>query len=365
MRAMYRVVATDEQLQGVLPMFAAEPEVAVDTEFHPERSYRPRLMLIQVAVAGAAPLLIDPLGSIDLRPLGAALSAARLVVHGGSWDMVLLHQHCGLIPSRVSDTQLVAAFAGLGWPRRLQDLLDLVLGVHLSKGSTLSDWSRRPLSEAQAAYAAEDVALLGELDAALRDRVSELGNQEWLAAAEAELLPAYLNPVDPAAAWRRVPGAHLLDEAARRALCALATWRERKALETDQPLNHVVSDAILLDLARRRPATIDEIRENRRLPSSVWRGHGAAIVELVGDESLPIPAPLPRGVRVDIVRAAARSAAASKGMSGDLLLTDCEVEYILAESNSGSWRRAALGIEFVQFLEGRRFLDSHGRLVAP
>lgn len=360
---MYRVVDTQAQLEGELEALEASGTIALDTEFHPERTYRPRLLLVQVCGAGMAPLLIDPQAPLSLAPLGAVLGRVRLIVHGGDQDVRLLAHHAGLTLGAFSDTQRVAAFAGLGWPRRLQDLLSEVLGVEIDKGATLSDWSRRPLSPVQEAYAAADVRLLAELDAALRERVRALGNERWLAEAEAEHRAEVLLPVDPARAWRRIPGAHLLDETGRVALRAMAGWREQHAAEVDLPLNQVVSDSTLLDLARRRPGTVEEMRENRRLPSSVWKVHGVRLLALMAEKGGPAPAPLPRGVRVDLLRAAARAISGEIGIASDLLLSECEMDYVLGGSGGASWRKTALGIAFEEFVQGRRLLNFNGDLV--
>jgi ribonuclease D len=359
---MVRVVDTEAGLERELEALSRAESIAVDTEFHPERSYLPRLFLVQVCGDGGEPVLIDPL-ALSLAPLGAVLTRARVVVHGGDWDLRLLAHHAGFVPTRVSDTQRVAAFAGLGWPRRLQDLLLEVLGTELDKGSTLSDWSRRPLSAAQLAYAAADVRLLLELDRVLRERVASFGNAEWLARAEADHLDEVLRPVDPDRAWRRVPGAQLLDARSRTALQALAAWREKQARSADVPLNQVVPDAHLLDLARRRPGSLEEMRENRRFPSSVWKVHGAALLGCLQEDGRNPPAALPRGVRVELLRAAARAAASPRGMAGELLLSDCEMEYILAGSGSPSWRLQALGPDFTGFRQGRVLLNFDGDLV--
>lgn len=362
---MHRVLDTQAHLDRELAALEAAGSVALDTEFHPERTYRPRLLLVQVCGAGMEPLLIDPLGPLSLAPLGAVLSRTRLIVHGGEQDVRLLAHHAGLVPAVLSDTQRVAAFAGLGWPRRLQDLLAEVLGVTIDKGATLSDWSRRPLSHTQEEYAAADVRLLADLDAALRERVRALGNERWLAESEAEYLEEVLRPIDHALAWRRVPGAHLLDAAGRLALQAMAAWREQHAAQVDLPLNQVASDSTLLDLARRRPATVDEMRENRRLPSSVWKAHGHRLLMLLADERGPAPAPLARGVKVDLLRAAARSISAEIGIAAELLLPECEIDYILSGSDRPSWRREALGSAFEEFVLGRRLLNFNGDLVRP
>ncbi len=359
------LIRTTAELVHRLPALAAAPSVALDTEFHPEKAYTPRLMLVQLRPAGGEALLIDPLSDVDLRPLGPVLSATTLLVHGGAADLSLLAIHTGAVPSQVVDTQLAAAFCGLGWPRRLQDLVQLALGRTLPKQETLSDWSRRPLSPEQLRYAADDVELLHELAAELLARINKLGNLAWFEAAQAEAVAAALVPPPPQDAWRRVPGAHLLGDRDRAALQALAAWRQERAIAADVPLNHIVADAVMFDLARRRPSTVQELRENRRMPSNVWRQAGDVVLAVLrGSETAPVPAALRRGPRLDALRLGARIAAAKVGMDGDLLLTDCELDYVFSGSVERSWRRQALGSVFDDFVSGKKMIASDGALVS-
>ncbi len=359
------LIRTTAELLVRLPALAAAPSIALDTEFHPEKYYSPRLMLVQLRPAGGEALLIDALAEVELRLLGPVLSATTLLVHGGAADLALLREHAGVSPSRVIDTQLAGAFCGLGWPRRLQDLVHLVLGRTLTKQETLSDWSRRPLSSDQLRYAADDVKLLHELVAALLARVTTLGNLQWFEAAQREAVEAALAPPAARDAWRRVPGAHLLGERERAALQALAAWRQERAIAGNVPLNHVVADAVMFDLARRRPANVLELRENRRMPSHVWKQCGEAVLAALRDAEHGVaPAALRRGPRCDALRLGARIVAAAAGMEGDLLLTDCELDYILDGTWEASWRREALGSTFDDFLSGTKVIDAEGRLVS-
>lgn len=359
------LIRTTAELLGHLPALAAAPSIALDTEFHPEKYYTPRLMLVQLLPAGGEALLIDALAEVDLRPLGPILSATTLLVHGGAADLSLLHLHAGAAPARVIDTQLAAAFCGFGWPRRLQDLMRLALGRTLTKQETLSDWSRRPLTPDQLRYAADDVEGLHELVATLLARITALGNLQWFELAQAEAVAASLVPPPPGDAWRRVPGAHLLSDPERAALQALAAWRQERAIAADIPLNHVVADAVIFDLARRRPTNVQELRENRRMPSNVWKQSGDAVLAaLRAAERAAPPAPLPRGPRCEALRLGARIVAAASGMEGDLLLPDCELDYILGETSAGTWRRQALGLEFEKFVTGKSLIASTGGLVS-
>lgn len=360
---MARLLCNTETLRATLGELDAAAEIAVDSEFHPEKAYFPKVMLLQLRADDHEPLLVDPLGPVDLRCLGPTLSRVPLLVHGGQADLGILVRHCGATPSVVVDTQVLAAFAGFGWPRRLQDLTARVLGQPLDKGETLSDWARRPLSAEQLRYAAEDVVVLRPLAAALWARIDELGNRPFAEAALREATAAALGPPHDERAWRRVPGAHLLDDGERAALAALAAWRETRARELDTPPMQVVSDAVLLDLARRRPDTMDRLRDNRRMPAQVWRQHGDALLRTIrGAARAEPPSPLRRTVQADALRLAARLAAEPRGMSGEYLLDDSELEYIFGGTTYSSWRRDALGASFEQFELGHASIWRDGRL---
>jgi len=358
------LLRTDADLRAALPALWAAPALALDTEFHPEKAYFPKLMLVQLGPVGGEPIIVDPLGSVNLRLLGEVLSKKRLLVHGGAQDLLLIQRELGAVPTEVFDTQLAAGFAGLGYPRRLQDLLVALGGPELEKGETLSDWSRRPLSADQLGYAVDDIRVLPGLVETLEARLERFGNREIFAAAQAEVLAMSIAPPDDDIVWRRVPGAHLLSPPERAALRELAGWREARARGLDTAPGHLVSDAVLLDLVRRRPTTVERLRENRRMPSQVWRQYGEEVLAVLqgSSETIP-PPPLARGPRVDALRLAARLVAESRGIAGDLLLTESELNYILEEKHSEGWRRRALGPEFQDLLEERLLMTASGRLI--
>ncbi len=357
------MIRTAAELEPVLDAIRGGSEVAVDTEFHSERHFYPRLMLVQLRVDDGPAVLVDPLEGLDLAPLGAALSTVPLLVHGGSMDIQILHRVCGLRPCRVFDTQIAAGCVGDGFPVRLQELVRLHLDLRVAKGETLSDWSARPLSEDQARYAADDVLLLPPLARALRARLLERGTAEIAAAAMDEHRLRALAPDDDGGAWRSVGGAHLLDDAERAALQALTAWREGAARDRDQPRSNVVSDSMLLDLARRLPATVDAMRTNRRMPNQVWKRDGAAVLACIaaGREAVPPRSLNPRARPwTDLVMAAARTAESQRGVAVELALNGPALERIAVGEPLEDWRILALGPEFFAFLKGGVTLSMPG-----
>jgi len=355
---MALLIQTDAALRALLPRLEAAGRIALDTEFHTERRYDPVLMLIQVRPDEGEAALIDPLASVggtplDLAPLGEVLARVPVVVHGGGSDVSLLERCTGHAPRVVFDTQIAAAFVGDGFPARLQQLVGAHLGEALDKTQTLSDWSRRPLSRAQLAYAAGDVLVLGRLEARLRQKLAELGRTELAEACLQEALAAGLAPEEDDRAWRAVPGVRSLgpDEATRAA--ALASWRQRAARDRGVPRYAILSDAILLDLARRWPRDLDGLRSNRRLPSVVWKQDGAALLEVMEKAATLVPAPriAPRAW-TDLVRAWARAEEAGGGIATELLLPDDVIDGLWAGTPPTGWRAGVLGRKFSKFLRG-------------
>jgi ribonuclease D len=262
----------------------------------------------------------------------------------------------------VFDTQVAAGFVGDGYPIRLQELVRRHLGHHLPKTETLSDWSQRPLSDDQLRYAADDVLLLEPLAEALERRLEEAQNTHLAAACTQELVERALQPEDPRGLWRAVPGSHLLDDVERAVLAELAAWRELAARERDVPRNAVASDAVLLDLARRQPQTLDVLRGNRRLPAQVWRRDGAAVLACVarGRQTAPPAAVVRPRPWLDLVWAAARACGRTRGIAAELVLGESVLDALAQQPELPGWRSDALGLLFTSFLRGECGIDVVG-----
>ncbi|MDQ6839785.1 MAG: HRDC domain-containing protein [Actinomycetota bacterium] len=244
---------------------------ALDTEFHRERTYWPKVALVQMAwgpdgdgPAGVA--LIDP-QVVDLGPLAEVLSGpATMVAHAADQDLEVLELVCGRGPSRLLDTQVTAGFVGRA-SASLASLSAAYLEIEVTKGDRLTDWSRRPLSDSQLAYAAADVDhLLALADALLAD-VEERGRRAW-AEAECEALRARLHgPPDPAKAWWKLRDSRKLQGAARGVAQAVAAWRDERARELDQPLRSVLPDLALQSIAQSAPSSPTALTRCRGLDS--------------------------------------------------------------------------------------------------
>jgi len=285
-------VADDGTLEALCREWSRAGTIALDTEFERSVTYHPRPALIQVADATGIRLL-DPLALADLEPLRALLAAGRpgLVMHSALEDLTVLERATGAAPSAVFDTQLAAAFAGLGHGLGYHALVRTALGVDLRKDQTRSDWLRRPLSEAQLRYAAEDVAHLPALHELLRARLLELSRLGWLEE-ETRRVFARAREDEVERDYLRL-AARVDSDAARGALHALVRWRETQARERDRPRRHVVDDALLVAIARRPPrdrAALEALPEWR---SHRGRARAAALLDAAAGAAGAAPRPLP------------------------------------------------------------------------
>ena len=240
--------------------------VALDTEFVWNRTYYPRLGVIQLALAGDDCYLIDPVAIADLSPLGALLEhpEVELILHDAQQDLAILRRTTGAFPRNVFDTRCAAGFANMSSTISLVELLEQTLGVVLNKTETLTNWVRRPLSEDQLAYAIEDVRYLHEVRDVLRGRVEEIGRSTWLT----EEMAAYDDPQlyeerNPREQFTRIKGMGRASSRELAILRELAAWREEEARRRDRPRNHVLTDEILVLLARRKPQSLEELGQFR------------------------------------------------------------------------------------------------------
>jgi ribonuclease D len=260
-------------LARIVERIVQRPAYAIDTEFHRERTYWPKLALVQLAwhpdASGdrdreddAEPTiaLVDPLAVDDLSPLADLLqSDALAVLHAADQDLEVLDVACGGTPRRLFDTQIAAGFLGFSSPS-LATLCDRLLGRRMTKGDRLTDWTQRPLTDAQKRYAADDVAHLLDLHAKLTRRLAKVGRLEWATEECAAMLARPRQPQDPDTAWWRIKESRSLRGPTRGVAAAVAAWRERRAAEVDRPPRTVLSDLAILGIAHRQPRTVDDLK---------------------------------------------------------------------------------------------------------
>jgi len=368
------IVATDDGVDRLAADLAGSDAYALDTEFHAERRYYPRLALVQIAWDGGG-AIVDPL-SCDvgrLRPLFD--SDAVLVGHALAADLPILERAVGRIPARLFDTQIAAGFAGLGTPS-LASLVKQTIGVHLDKAAQLADWTARPLPPAVLAYAAEDVAHLLESRRVLEDRVAESGRGAWVAEATAEMAAAACRVDDDRQAWWRIKGAPRRIPRSRLGVaCSVAAWRQATARQMDRPPRTVLSDLALASIVGAPPRDAADLLARRGAPASRFvKGILAAV--RAGEEMDPdtVPRPDVSGVdgdlsaAVGIALALVAQRAHALGIHPPLLGARADVEDLVAGRPSrldSGWRADAVGADLVRLLAGEVALrlDRGGRRV--
>ncbi len=242
-------------------------QVGLDTEFVRERTFWPQLALVQIALGDAASgqdiLLVDPLpkGMTDaLRPLLASPEVLK-VMHSASEDIVALQHACGAPPAPLFDTQIAAALCGLGSGLGYQKLVQEITGITVDKGETRSDWLRRPLSDSQLRYAADDVVHLAHIHSVLGAKLAELDRQSWLQADCARLLASASDESGERWPHLSMRSAQFLDPEAQRVLLRLLRWRDAQARETDKPRTWILDNEMSTALARKPPQDIAELRD--------------------------------------------------------------------------------------------------------
>ena len=354
--------------------------LALDTEFMGEGRYRTLLCLIQLAVPDDEAkaeeiLLLDPLeDSVDPAPLLEVLAdpEVEIVVHAGRQDVALIRRRFGAEVTNVFDTQVAAGFAGLSAQASYESLLADVLGLRVAKTASFTRWDHRPLSEEQLSYAREDVVHLHSLAAALERRLEENGRLEW---AREECLPLAQSSDerDVETILSRLPRASGLSAASRPVARELVRWRERTAERNDRPVQSVLGDAALIEIARRRPTSRGELAKIRGIGAAAGARRAEELLEVVErGRSLP-PDPAPERVRspgprpeeaplIALAEALLRARAREARLAYELLAARADLQAIVAARRAGQqadvrtlrgWRMELVGHELLELLDGR------------
>jgi ribonuclease D len=241
-----------ELLAARLSAWKGHNLVAMDTEFIRERTYYPQLALVQLAIPGEV-LLVDPTAPGIAAVLAGFLDdrSVTKLMHSASEDLQALLRGCGVVPAPVFDTQVAAAMSGLGAGLSYLKLVEQVTGITLEKGETRSDWLRRPLSDSQLKYAADDVLHLHAVHAALEPKLRELGRLDWLQADSERAIGNARNDIDDPFPHLAVRSAQTLDAAGQARLRRLLRWRDAEARRSDRPKSWVLDNELAVQLSRR------------------------------------------------------------------------------------------------------------------
>jgi ribonuclease D len=328
---------------------------------------------VQIAWPGDL-VLIDPLAVDPLAFARLFASPALAVAHAAQQDLDVLTHAVGAIPRHLFDTQVAAGFVGYGTPS-LVSLLQGELGITPAKGDRLTDWLRRPLTEAQQSYAAADVASLLELHDRLVTQLEGMGRLAWAEDACEELRTRPTGAIDPQNAWAKLKDARSLRSKARAVAQAVAAWREREAAANDSPVRQVLPDLAILGIAQRQPTTVDELAQARGVDERHRRGRiGREIVAAVelGKASEPPPVPdaadeLDRSKRpaVTLVSAWVSQVARDSRIDTALLATRADLVAIIRGDPDArlahGWRAELVGDGIARLMDGHAGLTFDGK----
>ncbi len=370
-------IDTDQDLLDVMEVLCDEPRYALDTEFHRERTYWPKLALVQIAWEGGL-VLIDPL-AINMHPLAKLMqSDALAVLHACTQDLEVLEQACGEVPKRLFDTQVAAGFLGMSTPS-LAALHERELGIHLVKTNRLTDWLSRPLKPGQLEYAASDVAHLLELHDRIVAQLEEKSRLEW-AQDECEIVRIRPHgPRPPDEAWLRIKEARHLRGRTLSVARSVAAWRERRAADIDQPARFVIGDMAVVSIAQAAPDSVDSLAQIRGVDKGMARGSlGSQIVDAVA-QGIELDWTPPRSIKrrdqsrelrpaVALVAAWINQIAHDTHLDPALLATRADVEALLRGDTDArlafGWRADIAGEPIKRLVSGDAALAfDHGVVV--
>jgi ribonuclease D len=365
------IISTTPDLQNLCAELARDEFVAVDTEFMREQTFWPILCLIQIA-GSRREAVIDPLSpDLDLAAFYALMANERVVkaFHAARQDLEIIFVRSGTIPRPLFDTQVAAMVCGFGEQVSYEGLVRSLAGAKVDKSSRFTDWSRRPLSDRQLAYALSDVTHLRTIYAKLKAKLDRSGREPWLQEEMAVLTSPGTYRSDPKEAWRRIK----FRTRSRRQLAVLAAvteWRETEAQTRDVPRNRVIKDDVLVELAVQAPRSVADLKDLRALPKGFSGSRFAEpIVEAVSaalarpESEWPPLGPVVDGrvegtsAIIEVLRLALKIVCDSEGIAPRLVASTADLEAIAAGARDDvallhGWRNVVFGRTALALVRG-------------
>jgi len=353
------LIDTQKDLDALCTALVAADRIGCDTEFVRTQTYWPGLCLVQVA-SEAKSGCVDVLAAIDTTEFRRIMLGhpEPLILHAAKQDLEAWFAMWQELPTAVFDIQIAAGLLGfqpqIGYGNLVKELLDIAL----DKDQTRTDWSRRPLTDAQIRYATDDVIHLHEIHDIVRTRLEDCGRYEWALADSAALVDLSLYDSSPEDAWQRLSSVPYLPIEVQARARSLAAWRETRAKQADRPRQWILADKALLQIAHADPTRTDDLRDIAELPPAVVRKQGQNIVQTVQSTNddlaagrldltqAPVPVP-PDKKQVQQLSAIVRDTASELGIAPETLATRRDVTGILNGRNDvralQGWRRAIIG----------------------
>lgn len=340
-------IDTQEQLIEFCSSIKNAPWLAIDTEFQREKTYRSILALIQIATPDTV-AIIDPI-ACDINPLLDILYDKNIlkIFHAARQDQEIFYDLRGEPLAPVFDTQIAAPILGYPEQAGYARLVNDVLGVPLTKAHSRTDWLRRPLSEEQITYAADDVIYLAKLYPLLENQLKEKKRLDWLTPAFTDLCKPSLYANPPELAWKRIRAAKRLKGASLSILQKTAEWREILAQQKNIPRGWLIKDDLLIELTKLKPTTIDSLSSIRGISDKFTEKFGLAIIEIIAAaiENKPVPK--------DIQKKPNKVSEKEEALA-DLLMAQVRLKAADANVNPSSLTSRK---ELIQLIQGQRDLE--------
>jgi ribonuclease D len=365
-----QLITTTTELAAACTRMAAHPFVTIDTEFLRETTYYPLLCVAQLASAEEA-VVVDALApDIDFAPFFALMADDKVmkVFHAARQDIEIVWHRAKLIPRPIFDTQVAAMVLGYGDSISYDQLVQRITGDSLDKSHRFTDWTRRPLSDAQLGYAISDVTHLRDVYLALVDDLGRRGRVDWVQEEMGVLTSADTYRMDPENAWQRLK-TRVRKPKELAVLIEVAAWREREAQSRDVPRSRVIKDDVIGDIAVQAPTTIDKLKNLRSLPKGFERSRwGEAIVEAVQRglsrdmRNLPLPARVQNAANgsaaVELLKVLLRMISERHHVAPKVIATVDDLERIAADDHAkvpalSGWRRELFGEKAIALKHGK------------
>ena len=366
-------INTPDQLAKLCEQIKKETWLALDTEFLREKTYYPKFCLLQIATPEWV-ACVDPIALPKLDVLFEVLynPAIIKVFHSCRQDLEIFFQWTGQLPSPIFDTQVAAPLLGFQDNPGYAMLVSSLLSVNLNKAHTRADWSKRPLTEAELEYAADDVIYLCQIYQIMVQKLTALGRIDWLKNDFAELTNPALYTVDPEKAWFKIKGKNKLTGKQLSIIQTLAEWREKTAQAEDRPKSWLLRDELLFDLAKLQPETVPELANVRGINERAVNRYGKELCQLITAAKNRSPLPLNEKDRsakktqqqeaiLDILTALVRVRAEENALNPTILASRKDLEVLLSNGDDEcpllhGWRYTMAGKELVGLIKGELLL---------
>jgi ribonuclease D len=369
-----QLITRSDELAELIESLRKPGSFAYDSEFIGELTYLPKLCLIQAASATRI-ALIDPLADLDVRPFWELVAdpSVEKIVHAGLQDVEPVFRAVGRPPANLFDVQIAAGFAGAGYPLSLSKLVNAFVGARLGKGLTFTHWDRRPLTDHQLRYAADDVRYLPAARHEIGKFLEQSPRLDWVREESAALTDPALHVFDPQTQWTKFRGIGTLAPQNLAILRDLTVWRDKAAQTEDVPPRTLLRDEILVDMARSPIDSVQDLNRIKGLPRPVESKYGSEILSATQSaKSLPPdkwpvvtgyePSPQEK-FRADCLFIVAQALSASQGIDPALVTSRQEIGEIHRASIKGpipqtfrllrGWRRQAVGQTLLDLLDGK------------